>query len=204
MDDQPSASPPSRDDGPPSRNGRWLPFLPNSLLVLCAALFVGGGLVSWAVFAKKIPIDGLLSRLRGLGGDPGIPNHLRPADLWAPGAQGSLRALAAGPLVDAGGRLPDLPALAAGSSGRRDLLEVLVHCALAPGQSVVDPADHNLRLPGVLGLAPSEPTRVCSQQGNECGLSWEGYCDEVEERCARTPGAGVREAWGQRIKASLR
>jgi hypothetical protein len=110
----------------------------------------------------------------GVGGDPGTENHYDIGCFLDHGTQQTFRSLAAGALTGVKSRLPTaalayLPA--ANATGdlagcRQQALDILVECALGPGQEAVDPQTLETHT-GELNWAPDWTTRALTTDEKE-------------------------------------
>lgn len=91
----------------------------------------------------------------GGGGDPGTHNHFRPKCFWDHSFQQTARDLSRNAITNVDGKLQQSPYLdyLLDPSCRQEALEILVGCALKPGQTVVDGEDGGKIYEGELGFA---------------------------------------------------
>ncbi len=99
----------------------------------------------------------------GIAGDPGTSNHYNLDCFWDHGIQQTFRDLAAGPIVDENGELPEMPYMPEEASGtwavcRATMLELLVDCALNSSAQAIDTFDTR-HYPGSRGYASAWTTR---------------------------------------------
>lgn len=99
--------------------------------------------------------DRLSSVEQGVGGDPGTHNHFRPKCFWDHAFQQTARDLALDAITNEEGKLPDMPyiGMLLDPECRQEAVEILVGCALEPGEFVFDGEDESRVYEGELGFA---------------------------------------------------
>lgn len=136
-----------------------------TLALSIASILHGAGCAdepgSQAPDAEEMRI-GSAEQYSGGGGDPGTHNHFRPRCFWDHSFQQTARDLSSDMLVNYDGKLPLMRYMdyLEDASCRQEALEVLVGCALKPGQVVVDGEDHDAAYEGELGFATDWPNRA--------------------------------------------
>lgn len=132
----------------------------------------------------------------GTGGDPDTNNTLHEGCLNDTGVMAALRLLGQGPITDANHNLPTMSSLPAGSSTvygggcRRELLKIVVECALSNSYSYLNASNMLVQVPadlaydngdtyftlvgpkprtyqGRIGLAPAWKTRALTEDEQE-------------------------------------